>query len=212
MKRAVPGSKGGALRLAFGQLTTNLLNSQWSYCHQRNTINFSVRNNSQGARCDRRALARRTARLALWFALAPLIVLPIRPRTALAQDYTVDRAASDELNDFLRKNRLPLVGAQVLKTPDGHERLMLYGFVATDFGKRDAEKKALAHLGGGGIVVENRIVVRPEIGKLKAPPNPEATSGAQTRDSGNLSFDRVMDDIQRFGVKSPPGEDELGVP
>ena len=129
-----------------------------------------------------------------------------------AQEYTVDRTASDDLNDYLRKNRLPLVGAQVLKAPDGHERLMLYGFVATDFGKRDAETKALAHLGAHGIVVENRIAVRPEIGKLKSHRDTAAASGTPVADSGNLSFDHVMDDIQRFGVKSPPGEDELGSP
>lgn len=168
--------------------------------------------NSQKRRYDSHDWLRRTAALAFWFALVPLILPPMRPAAASAQDYAVDRAASDDLNDFLRENRLPLVGAQVLKTPDGHERLMLYGFVATNFGKRDAEKKALAHLGGSGIEVENRIVVRPEIGKLKPHESPPAASGAPVSDSGNLSFDRVMDDIQRFGVKSPPGEDDSGMP
>ena len=178
----------------------------------RNTIDSSMNHDSQWCQYDSRDWLRRIAWLALWFALTPLILLPMRLGAALAQDYMVDRVASDELSDFLRKNRLPLVGAQLLKAPDGHERLMLYGFVATDFGKGDAEKKALAHLGGSGIVVENRIVVRPEIGKLKSHRSPPAASGAPASDSGNLSFDRVIDDIQRFGVKSPPGEDELGVP
>jgi hypothetical protein len=149
--------------------------------------------------------------LALCLALAATIVLPVRSAPALAQDYTVDRAASDELTDYLRNNRLPLVGAQVLKTADGQKRLMLYGFVASNHGKHDAETKALAHLGGSGITVDNRIAVRPEIGRLKSHTQPAASSTAAP-EAGTVSFDQVIDDIQRYGVKSPPGDEDLNGP
>jgi len=131
-----------------------------------------------------------------------------------AQDYTADRTASDELTGYLRRHHLPLVGAEVLKTADGAERVVLYGFVATDFGKSDAKSKALEHLGKKGITVENRIVVRPEIGKLKSSQAP-GVAGAGVKEPGNQadeSFDQVIDEIQRFGVKSPPGEENLGSP
>jgi hypothetical protein len=154
-------------------------------------------------------------------ALVSLLTLPLMAGTSWAQNYTVDSAASDSLTAYLRKNRLPLVGAQVQTTPDGQKRLMLYGFVATDFGKQDAETKALAHLGGSGVTVENRIAVRPEIEQLKS--HHDATSSASdatsnpdqsqpTPDSSNLSFDQVMDAIQRNGFKDPPGEADLNGP
>jgi hypothetical protein len=141
--------------------------------------------------------------------------------TSWAQDYTVDSAASASLTSYLRKNRLPLVGAQVQTTADGQKRLMLYGFVATDFGKQDAETKALAHLGGSGVTVENRIAVRPEIDQLKPHHHTnssasDATSSADqsppAQDTGNVSFDQVMDAIQRNGFKDPPGEADLNGP
>jgi len=119
------------------------------------------------------------------------------------------------LTTYLRKNRLPLVGAQVLSSPDGQKRLVLYGFVASDFGKHDAETKALAHLGGSGFTVENRIAVRPEIEHLKSNHHTAASgqpAQAEIPNSGNLTFDHVMDDIQRYGVKDPPGEADLSGP
>ena len=130
---------------------------------------------------------------------------------ARAQDYTADRAAGDELTAYLRRHHLPLVSAEVLKTTDGDERVVLYGFVASDFGKGDAKIKALEHIGKKGIPVENRIVVRPEIGRLKS----SRAAGASVKEPGNQaneSLDQVIDEIQRFGVKSPPGEENLGNP
>ncbi len=69
------------------------------------------------------------------------------PAAALAQDFTVDSAASDALTNYLRQNRLPLVGAQIGKAPAGARRLVLYGYVATQQGKSDAESKAVAYMG-----------------------------------------------------------------
>jgi hypothetical protein len=144
-------------------------------------------------------------------------------RAAFAQQYTVDRSASDKLTSYLRHHRLPLVGAQVLTAADGGRRLVLYGFVATDFGRKDAESKALAQLGANTIPVENRIVVRPEIRELaahpKASPPAEGSSGAgvpaPTDSSPNVSgksFDQIINEIQQYGVKSPPDEQDLGTP
>ena len=159
--------------------------------------------------------SRKIGIVALTIMLVSFVRIPTFEATLWAQNYTVDRTASDDLTTYLRKNRLPLVGAQVLTSPDGQKRLVLYGFVASDFGKHDAETKALAHLGGSGFTVENRIAVRPEIEHLKSS-HRNASSGspaqAETANPGNLSFDHVMDDIQRYGVKDPPGEADLSGP
>jgi hypothetical protein len=128
---------------------------------------------------------------------------------ALAQRYTVDSAGSEALTAYLRKHRLPLVGAQVLKGSDGGERLVLYGFVATNHGRKDAERRALAFLGDEGIPIEDRIVVRPEIARMKAsggasenvPSEPGEPAPAS---SGGESLDNVLNDIAHFGINSAP--------
>ena len=72
-------------------------------------------------------------------AVIAAVIASIGTRAAFAQQYTVDRSASDKLTSYLRHHRLPLVGAQVLTAADGGRRLVLYGFVATDFGRKNAE-------------------------------------------------------------------------
>ena len=78
--------------------------------------------------------------------------------------YTKDSERSDALTSYLKSHRLPLVGAQVLNdSASGHHVVVLYGFVATDFGKTDATAKARAFLNDPSAVVENRVMVDPEI-------------------------------------------------
>lgn len=127
---------------------------------------------------------------------------------ALAQQYTVDAGQSKALTSYLRRHRLPLVGAQVLKSANGGERLLLYGFVATSHGKSDAQRKALAYLRVGGIPVENRIAVRPEIARMKAPvPVRESRRGESgVTGAGGDSLDRVLNDIANYGIKSAPDQ------
>jgi hypothetical protein len=77
--------------------------------------------------------------------------------------YTPERHESEALTQFLKRNKLPLVGAQVLRTSDGHRMVVLYGFVGSDFGKSDATRKARRFLHDRTVVVDNRINVRPEL-------------------------------------------------
>ncbi|MGH7933064.1 MAG: hypothetical protein ACREQN_07830 [Candidatus Binataceae bacterium] len=132
----------------------------------------------------------------------------------LAQHYTTDRARSDSLTAYLRSHRLPLVGAQVMKSDSGGERVMLYGFVATSFGKTDATKQARAFLKQPDTVVENRIVIRPEIVKLHphaqanvaVAPGGETVAAPSPESAATQSFDQLFQDIQRYGIKTPPDE------
>jgi hypothetical protein len=140
-------------------------------------------------------------------------------RAAIAQTFTVDATASEALTNYLRQNRLPLVGAQIGTASTGARRLVLYGYVATEMGKRDAESKALAHLGGTPPEVVNRIVIQPEIAKLKSGrqsgssgdagssgANDYAASGAPAGAFAGQSLDHVIDDIQRYGIRSVPDD------
>jgi len=151
-----------------------------------------------------------------------VIALLIAPRSASAQSFTVDTTASEALTNYLRQNRLPLVGAQIGTASTGARRLVLYGYVATQMGKSDAETKALAHLGGTPPEVVNRIVIQPEIAKLKSgghggSPGDASSSGVNDYTAGGApagafagqSFDQVIDDIQRYGIKSVP-DDQTG--
>ena len=76
---------------------------------------------------------------------------------------TIDSPRSQGLSDYLKHHSLPLVGAQVVTSPSGGEQVILFGFVASDFGKTDAEQKARHYLKDPTLVVDNRIKISPEL-------------------------------------------------
>jgi len=152
------------------------------------------------------------------------VVALVAPPTALAQNYTVDTAASESLTNYLRQNRLPLVGAQIGASATGSRRLVLYGYVATQQGKNDAESKAVAYLGTPQPEVIDRIVIQPEIAKMRSGGqsgdssadqagtgsvgdySSAGTGGAPAGAFPGQSFDQVVNDIQRYGIKDAPGD------
>jgi hypothetical protein len=141
----------------------------------------------------------------LLLAFVSIIASLIGAGTTLAQSYKVDAADSNSLTTYLRQHRLPLVGAQVLSDAAGNRRIVLYGFVATEFGKNDAAAQALAFIQNGAQAVttppqvENRIEIRPEIARMK----PQAGTAA-AGNSGTKSLDQVLDEIDRYGVTTVP--------
>lgn len=106
---------------------------------------------------------------------------------AVPPGYTNDSSQSTALTNYLQKNRLPLVGAQVMTNTSGNRQVILYGFVATDFGKQDAVGKARGYLGDPNVGVVNRIAVRPELlaSGSGTPPPPSSTSSGTS--SGSYS-------------------------
>jgi hypothetical protein len=90
------------------------------------------------------------------------------------KDASVDKSQSSALTDYLKSHRLPLVGARVLVSPSGQRQLMLYGFVASEYGKDDAEAKARKYLNDPGIGVDNQIKVQPQLANSTS--NPSAAS------------------------------------
>jgi len=104
---------------------------------------------------------------------------------AVPPGYSNDSAQSSALTSYLQKNRLPLVGAQVLTNGSGNREVILYGFVATDFGKQDAVDKARRYLHAPDVAVVNRIAVRPEL--LASNGSGAPSSAPSTPPSGSYS-------------------------
>ena len=138
-----------------------------------------------------------------WFLLGALITLTFCAtiQYSAADSYKVEAKGSQDLTVYLRQHRLPLVGAQVLEDAAGDQRVVLYGFVATDFGKNDAARKAREYLKSSDIAIDNRIEVRPEIARMRPQAAPAAAGAA-----GNESLDQVLNDIDRYGVSFPIAE------
>jgi hypothetical protein len=115
---------------------------------------------------------------------------PASSEAAETSGYTKDTERSDALTAYFKNHRLPLVGAQVLNDPSSGRRVVvLYGFVATDFGKSDATAKARAFLNDPSLVVENRVMIDPEIARQRtsSPHQEDANSGESSASSGAAS-------------------------
>lgn len=138
-------------------------------------------------------------------ALIALAALVIAVPTVSAQNTKVDRATSDALTRYLHKHRLPLVAAQVSVAADGSRHVMLYGFVATGFGKRDAETKARRYLGDPDIAVVNHIKIEPSIRHLKKEAPPSQWDQNANRHPTE-EWERTLDKLLREGGAAPSNE------
>jgi hypothetical protein len=108
---------------------------------------------------------------------------------------TPDSSESRALTDYLKQRKLPLVGAQVLRSSDGRRKVVLYGFVGSDFGKTDAAQKARYFLRDSSVEVDNRINVRPELlasnpsSSASANPAYPPAAGSPSSEGGSSSAD-----------------------
>ncbi len=134
---------------------------------------------------------------------------------AAAQPGSVDTATSAKLTKYLHNHRLPMVGAQISDTSSGRQ-LMLYGFVATDFGKDDAVTKSKSYLHDSTIAVVNNIRVNPQLKHLKRPP-PSDGGAPGEMDSGAMpppraDWENTFDETLRSGGASPSNDPALKMP
>ncbi len=137
-------------------------------------------------------------------AAAALIAL-LAATIASGQSYHIDQSTSANLTRYLHQHRLPLVGAQVLRTDDGNPKLLLYGFVATEFGKRDAQKKATQFLGVPGIPVVNSMQVNPSIAhKPGSGASPLSPGSGSEETNPNGQWNRAMEGIYKNGAQPLP--------
>ncbi|MBF6559072.1 MAG: hypothetical protein IVW56_02190 [Candidatus Binataceae bacterium] len=116
--------------------------------------------------------------------------------------YTANPDKSRALTEYLKQHRLPLVGAQVLEGPGGKRVVVLYGFVATDFGKADARSKAQSFLGNSTLTVENRIMVNPELQmagrSTNQPSTPAAKRESQSTAAAQAQASNAMPGVQSY--------------
>jgi hypothetical protein len=115
-----------------------------------------------------------------------------------ASGYAPEQSESQALTEYLTQRKLPLVGAQVLRATDGRRKVVLYGFVGSDFGKADAVIKTHRFLHDSGVEVDNRINVRPELmasnllsgsGATNPGPGYPPTPGSTSNSEGSSSPD-----------------------
>ncbi len=113
---------------------------------------------------------------------------------------TIDSPQSQGLTDYLKHHDLPLVGAQVVTSSSGGQQVILFGFVASDFGKTDAEQKARRYLKDPTVVVDNRIKIRPDLagGHGSVPP-----SNAMPTDGSDPYA--ATGSLQDYQNNEPPG-------
>ncbi len=105
--------------------------------------------------------------LALAFAIVAV------PRALLA----APDADSAALTEYLHDHYLPAVGAQITVAEDGARSVMLYGFVATQVGFSDAEKRTRTYLHDPTARITNRIRIDPELLALHRNASKSASSG-----------------------------------
>jgi len=116
--------------------------------------------------------------------VAAVVLLTLGGHDALA----ADDGSTDTLSVYLHAHRLPLVEARMLTGDRGERSVLLYGFVATDYGKRDAEDQARDFLDDPDISIINRIKVRPELLTLGRPANDyNSETGTQPTSAENDS-------------------------
>jgi hypothetical protein len=135
-----------------------------------------------------------------------------------AQPSNVDTATSAKLTKYLHNHRLPMVGAQISNTEAGRQ-LMLYGFVASDFGKDDAVTKSKTYLHDSTIAVTNNIRVNPQLKHLKHSQSSPASdeSSSDPMDSGmspppRADWENTFDNTLRSGGVTPSNDPALNMP
>ena len=83
----------------------------------------------------------------------------------------LDEARSRGTTDYLHSHRLPFVTAKVFSRASGEPAsLTLSGQVATQFGREDAERKALKFLGMQRLALDNQIQVEPNLATREITP------------------------------------------
>src|SRR5579863_1042244 len=113
---------------------------------------------------------------------------------ARAQNYIIDQGTSDALTKYLHMNELPMVTAQFSTSPDGSKQLILTGFVATQFGRNDAERIANAYLNDPSVNMVDQILLDPHVEDMR-PPAGSAGSAPQSANNPDQLWNKTMQGI-----------------
>src|SRR5579863_3822169 len=123
---------------------------------------------------------------------------------ARAQNYVIDQGTSDALTRYLHMNELPMVTAQFSTSPGGSKQLILTGFVATQFGRNDAERIALGYLNDPSVNLVDQILLDPHVEDMR-PPAESAGSAPQSPNNPDQLWNKTMQRIYKNGGQTPAG-------
>ena len=125
---------------------------------------------------------------------------------ARSQNYVIDQGTSDALTRYLHMNELPMVTAQFPTSPGGSQQLILTGFVATQFGRNDAERIATAYLNDPSVNMVDQILLDPHVEDMRgAAQGSAAAPGSQSPNSPDQLWNKTMQGIYRNGGQTPSG-------
>ncbi len=138
-------------------------------------------------------------------AVAAIIMMVATCAVARAQNYVIDQGTSDALTRYLHLNSLPMVTAEFSTSPGGSKQVILTGFVATQFGRQDAERIALAYVNDPRVNLVDQILIDPHVEDMRtAPPGSPAAAGSQSPNSPNQLWNKTMQGIYKNGAQNPP--------
>jgi hypothetical protein len=140
-------------------------------------------------------------------ALVLAIVVMFAMGVARAQNYVIDQGTSDAITKYLHMNELPMVTAQFSTSPGGSKQLILTGFVATQFGRNDAERIATAYLNDLSVNMVDQILLDPHVEDMRPPQGSAAAAaaGSQSPNSPDQLWNKTMQGIYRNGGQTPSG-------
>jgi len=133
-----------------------------------------------------------------------IIVMVAMSSVARAQNYVIDQGTSDAITKYLHMNELPMVTAQFSTSPGGSKQLILTGFVATQFGRNDAERIAAAYLNDPGVNMVDQILLDPHVENMRPPAGSAAAApGSQSPNSPDQLWNKTMQGIYKNGGQTP---------
>src|SRR5258707_3338738 len=125
----------------------------------------------------------------------------------IAQNYVIDQRTSDAITKYLHMSELPMVTAQFSTSPGGSKQLILTGFVATQFGRNDAERIATGYLNDPSVNMVDQILLDPHVEDMRPSPGSSAgaaaAAGSQSPNSPDQLWNKTMQGIYRNGGETP---------
>jgi hypothetical protein len=144
----------------------------------------------------------RRAQTLIWAIIAMLAMGGM----ARAQNYVIDQRTSDAITKYLHMSELPMVTAQYSTSPGGNKQLILTGFVATQFGRNDAERIATGYLNDPSVNMVDQILLDPHVEDMRPPAgSAAAASGSQSANSPDQLWNKTMEGIYKNGGQTPAG-------
>ncbi|MGB0060927.1 MAG: hypothetical protein WBP68_12130 [Candidatus Binatus sp.] len=134
--------------------------------------------------------------------LVSVIVIVSACSIARAQNYVIDQGTSDALTRYLHLNELPMVTAQFSTSPGGSKQLILTGFVATQFGRNDAERIAIGYLNDPSVNMVDQILLDPHVEDMR-PPAGSAAAAPQSPNNPDQLWNKTMQGIYKNGGQTP---------